>query len=192
MKPRVPGSKTMRVATALTGMTACAAGFLPTAAAQAATTAGRPGNLAKVQTGEGKLVRLKVFQGGITPDGRTIRPGITADPREPYWLNIYFQSSVTKFQVCGYHPGNAYRCTGTISVGDVARSYSYSDVGGNKHSWDLGQITVGWDGGGPGRNDTCNTNGAWHGYWTPGISGYEVATLTAASGYPIGNGVPEC
>lgn len=29
MKPRVPGSKTMRVGTVLTGASTCAAGFLP-------------------------------------------------------------------------------------------------------------------------------------------------------------------
>jgi hypothetical protein len=191
MKPRIPGSKTMRVATALTGMTACAAGFLPTAAAQAATTAGRPGNLAKVLTGEGKLVRLKVFEGGITPGGRTVRPNITADPAQPYWLDIFLKSSVKAFQVCGWHPGNVYRCTPTKDF-NYGTSYTISHIGGNKYSWDLGQITVGWNGGGPGHNDTCNTNGAWHGLWGPGSSGHESALLTSTYYGPIGNGVPEC
>jgi len=187
MKPHLPRSKTMRVATALTGMTACATGFLPTAAAHAASSAGRPGNLAKVQTGEGKLVRLKVFQGG-----RTTRPDITADPTEPYWLNVFFKSSVTTFQVCGYHP-NGYRCTAPKTVPKEESAYSSFHIGGNKYSWDLGQITIGWNGGGPGRNDTCNTNGAWHGYWAAGTSGHESAYLTGpGNDTPIGNGVPEC
>jgi hypothetical protein len=185
MKPHLPRSKTMRVATALTGMTACA-GFLPTAAAHAATAASGPGNLAKVQTGEGKLVRLKVFQGG-----RTTRPDIAADPAQPYWLDIYLKSSVTKFQVCGYHP-NGYACTPQYTVAKQKEAYSELHVGGNKYSWELGQITVGWNGGGAGHNDTCNTTGAWHGGWFSGTSGHESALLTSTNYGPIGNGVPEC
>jgi hypothetical protein len=186
MKPRVPRSKTMRVATALTGMTACATGFLPAAAAHAATSAGRPGNLAKVQTGAGKLVRLEVF-----PGGANTRPDITADPAEPYWLNIAFKASVTNWQVCGWHPAG-YRCTATQTIGKQTSPFSVLHVGGNNYSWDLGQITVYWNGGGPGHNDTCNTNGAWHGVWYPGDSGHESAMLTSTYGGYIGDGVPEC
>jgi hypothetical protein len=190
MKPRAPRSKTMRVATALTGMTACGGAFLPTTAAHAATSAGHPGNLAKAQTGE-KLVRLKVSPVGISPDVRTIRPVITADPTQPYWLNILFAASVTKYQVCGYHP-NGYACTPLHSISKQPVAYSIRHAGGNKYSWDLGQITVGWNGGGPGHHDSCNTTGHWHGSWQPGSSLHESAYLTSTFGGPIGNGVPEC
>jgi hypothetical protein len=194
MKPRAPRGKTMRVATALTGMTACATGFLPAAAAHAATSAGRAGNPAKARTGEGKLVRLKVVPGGITPGGRTIRPDITAAPDEPYWLSIHFKTSVSLTQVCGWHPNNRYACTPWTETyySPDGLTKSLQNVGGNQHSWDLGEIKVYWNGGGLGRWDECNTNGTWEGYWSYAFSGYRIAVMNSKSGGGIGNGVPEC
>lgn len=197
MKPRVPQGKTMRVATAFTGMTACAGVFLPTAAAHATpSSAGRAGNLAKVQTQEGKLVRLKVSQGG-----RTTHPGITggnpAKSSSGYWLDIQFKTSVTTYQVCGLHIHGAYRCTAVTrtSHGTSLSKFAFH-VGGNKHSWILGPISVFWNGGGPGHRDYCNTTGHWHGQWlVPGVSDNGLASARSAvlSGPGlIGNGVPEC
>jgi hypothetical protein len=184
MKPRVPGSKTMRVATVLTGVTTAAAGFLPAAAAHAATTpAGRLGKT----TGEfkgGKLVRLKIDPGAHAagPDNKA--------PGQPYWLDILFKSSVRSYQVCGWHPTGNWRCT----------SWNYkpsdniaSEVGGNKHSWDRGTIDIYWNGGAAGHRDTCNTNGTYNGFPISDYqSGYSAVLLTAANGTGIGDGVPEC
>lgn len=182
MKPRVPGGRTMRVATVLTGVTTAAAGFLPVAAAHAATTpAGRPGKTGELRPG--KLVRLKIDPGpdAAGPD--------TAAPSQPYWLNILFKSSVHSYQVCGWHPTGNWRCTAWTAApsGDYA-----GHVGGNKHSWDRGAIDIYWNGGAAGHRDTCNTNGDYYGYASPGQSGYASATLTAPNGTGIGNGVPTC
>jgi hypothetical protein len=157
MKSRVPRSKTMRVATALTGMTACAAGFLPTAAAQAA------------------------------PDN--------AKPGQPYWLDIAFKGSVKSYQACGSHPGNVYRCTVYTKKpsSDPAGSWTANHVGGNKYSWDTGPITIRWNGGGPGKNDICNTSGAYYGsIKSNGVSHHSSVILFAPNGLGIGNGIPTC
>jgi hypothetical protein len=188
MKPRLPRSKTMRVATALTGMTACAAGFLPAATAQAAAARGQPGNPVRTRPENVKRVRLEVFpgHGPTAPD--------TVAPNQPYWLNIWFNVyDVYSYQVCGWHPGNAYRCTQWSVTGNVFGGIlSAPHVGHNKYSWDRGQITVKWQGGGPGQWDTCNTNGGYYGSVTAGQSGHESVTLWAPGAKGIGNGVPEC
>jgi len=175
----------MRVATAITGVTAAAAGFLPTAAAHAATrpAATTPaGKLAK--TGEfrdGKLVRLKMDTGLASPDNTT--------PGQPYWLDILFKGSVHSYQVCGWHPTNAWRCTGWTTPS----STFVGDVGGNKYSWDRGKVSVRWNGGAAGHWDYCNTNGSYNGYaQSYGQSGHWSVVLTAPGGTGIGDGVARC
>lgn len=182
MKPRVPGGRTMRVATAITGVTAAAAGFLPTAAAHAATTPA--GKLAKAgEVKDGKLVRLKLHhRAGIAPEY-----GLA--PPQPYWLNVLFKSSVRSYQVCGWHPGGNWRCTAW--TGKPSDNFA-SHVGGNKYSWDRGTIDVYWNGGAAGHRDTCNTNGTYYDSWSNGASGHASVVLTAANGTGIGNGVPTC
>jgi hypothetical protein len=181
MKPRMPGGRTMRVATAVTGVTAAAAGFLPAATAQAATTpAGRLGKTAEFK--DGKLVRVKV-----DPGPGTAGPDNTA-PGQPYWLNILFKSSVHSYQVCGWHPTGNWRCTEWTGGTSLVLS-----VGGNKHSWDRGAIDVYWNGGAAGHRDTCNTNGTYNGFVASNArSGYSAVYLTSANGGGIGNGIPEC
>jgi len=186
MKPRLPRSKTMRVATALTGMTACAAGFLPTAAAHAATGSGQPAKTTGPMDEKGKLVRLKVMPG----------PGAagpaTSAPAQPYWLNIYFKESVYTYQVCGWHPTNEWRCTAHDTDSLVSSPNLIKDVGGNKYSWDRGTIDIYWNGGGAGHWDTCNTNGAYNGQAYLGRSGHDSVSLWSSKDGGIGNGAKTC
>jgi hypothetical protein len=186
MKPRVARSKTMRVATALTGMTACAAGFLPTAAAHAAVRGGQlPAKTDGLTPGKGKMVRLGVHAGGLaaSPDNIPVQ--------HSYSLNVVFKPSVTNYQVCGYHrPNHAYRCTTYVTVPKQTTSWTASEVGGNKYSWSPGPITIRWNNGGPGRNDGCNTkNGDYYG-WPAAASVF--VSLYAPGGTGIGDGVPTC
>lgn len=153
----------MRVATALTGMATCAAGFLPTAAQ--AATAGQ---------------------------GLKAAPDATAPP-QPYYLNVWFKTSVETYQVCGWHPGNAYRCTAWKDAQAWNSHFHVAfSVGGNPHSWDRGEIKVAWNGGAAGHWDECNTNGAYYGYVGSGDNPYYSANLTSANGGGIGDGIPEC
>jgi len=189
MNPRLPRSKTMRVATALTGMTACAAGFLPTAAAHAATGAGQPGKTTGSMDKKGKLVRLKVMPG---PGGPGVAGPDTAAPAQPYWLNIYFKESVYSYQVCGWHPTNEWRCTAHDTDSLVSSPNLIRHVGGNKYSWDRGTIDIYWNGGGAGHWDTCNTNGAYNGQAYLGQSGHDSVSLWSSKDGGIGNGAAAC
>jgi hypothetical protein len=185
MKPRMPGGRTMRVATAVTGVTAAAAGFLPTAAAHAATApAGKPAKTAEFKGG--KLVRLKV-----DPGPGTAGPDNTA-PGQPYWLNLVLKSSVHSYQVCGWHPTNTWRCTAWAAPNGFD---SATTVGGNKHSWDRGVIDIYWNGGGAGHWDYCDTNGSYYGsvqLGRSGLDGAESVWLYAPGGGGIGDGVGRC
>lgn len=178
--PGKPGKKAMRVATALTGVAACAAGFLPAAAAQAATPGGQP---AKIKPKNVKWLVQRMADGSAvaTPDNTA--------PTQPYWLDINFKNSVRSFQACGWHPGNVYRCTPWQRP---TASHLGFHVGGNLHSWDRGQITIGWNGGAAGHRDTCNTNGAYYGLILSGQSGFDSVVLTSPNFGGIGDGVPTC
>jgi hypothetical protein len=173
----------MRVATALTGIGTCAAGFLPAAAAHAAAYS-QPGKPATTKSANVKQVRLDMVSGhgAVAPD---------ATPSSSYWLDVWFKNSVTSYQVCGWHPINTWRCTTWDHnfVGEItSKIKSASHIGGNIRSWVRGQIDIRWNGGGPGRNDTCNTNSAFYGNPSPS----HVYILYGPGGVGIGNGVPEC
>jgi hypothetical protein len=166
MRPRVPRTKTMRVATALTGMTACAAAFGPAATAQAATQAHQPATpelkivkLGPVGTAKNGLRVHAIGQaaGQITPDG--------SKPNLDFSLGMTI-GGVSQVRVCGYHPGGVWRCTSEMPLN---KDYSYLiyNIGGNVRSWQRGATDVYWDKGGAGSWDTCNTNGAYN-----GLAGY--------------------
>lgn len=177
----------MRVATALTGMTACAAGFLPTATAQAAVRGVQlPEKAEGLTPAKAKIVRL-----GVTPGRQAMGPDDIVS--SAYWLDIKFKKSVTDYQVCGYHrPNYAYRCTSYASI-LATKSYTLNHIGGNKYSWLPGPITIRWDGGGAGLNDGCNTsNGDWYGSLRLGADSRFSYLLSAPNGTGIGDGVPTC
>jgi hypothetical protein len=179
MKALVPESKTMRVATALTGMTACAAGFLPTAA-QAAPAGRLPG---KVLLATAKGLRPAAPKGAASTSVRM-------------WLDILFRASVNSYQVCGFHVTDVWRCTawkGTTWVSDNKYNEGYH-VGGNIASWIQGDISVRWNGGGPGRWDECEVPFSFIGNGSPGADGYSSTWLYGRYSPPlgIGAGVPKC
>jgi hypothetical protein len=112
-------------------------------------------------------------------------------PNQPYELNIIFKLSVSQYHVCGWHPGNAWRCTTehfTAHRNGSTVNFA-SDVGGNGRSWDRGTLDVYWNSGGPGHRDTCNTNGT--GNWAL-ESANSVWLWNGSFGNGIGNGVPTC
>jgi hypothetical protein len=193
MKPRSPRSKTMRVSTALTGMTACAAVFMPVAAAHAATRSALPGKTEGSTAKGGKMVRVEVLPGTNAGRHQRVAGPDNVTPAQPYYLDLWLKNSVTSFHVCGWHPTNTWRCTPTYDTpGQKPNPFSYQDVGHNAHSWDRGTIDIYWNGGGPGHWDTCNTNGAYNGYLGQSISVHSVVWLSNGTGGGIGNGVPTC
>jgi hypothetical protein len=144
--------KTMRVATVLTGVTACAAAFAPMAAAAPAAGHGKtatppPGKAIRVRVPGVSALRME-------PKG-TVRHDV-----EPYSMSLIVEPSIASFHVCGYHtPNGAWRCTPTYSnlfYHTIPRKYS--KIGGNIRSWNRGTIDVYWNNGGRGSWNTCNTN----------------------------------
>jgi hypothetical protein len=180
MKSLVPKSKTMRVATALTGMTACAAGFVPTAA-QAAPAGGLPG---KVPLPAHNGLRVGV------------RTAAAANSGSRYWLDIIFRASVHSYQVCGYHVNDVRRCTawtGTTWVSDNKYNEGVH-VGGNIASWVWGTVSVRWNGGGAGRWDQCSIPYHETGSLVGGADGYSSRWLygNISPLIGIGAGIPTC
>jgi hypothetical protein len=167
--------KAMRVATTLTGVTACAAAFMPAATAHAATrpeTATRGPDAAhdmRIQQARG----LQVAAAGL---------------HEPYSLWVYVRPSVkTRFQVCGWQHigGGQWSCTASYSLG--THGYEYVYMGSN---WNRGKVNVWWNGHLKGSWDTCNTNaGGFYGSSNP--SGTTVV-LYGNGKRGVGPGTPTC
>jgi hypothetical protein len=193
MKPRVPGSKTMRVATVLTGMTACAAAVAPPVTAHAATQAGHtaPPALKIADLGHAGKGRLRVRVPGQTvhaaaPDGSV--------PNLDFSLGITIGPGVSKFHVCGYHPGGVWRCTKEYTGFNKNSPDWVWQLGGNIRSWQRGQTDVYWNNGGKGSWDTCNTNGAYlgaTGYWSPDLNTFDLSPNYVWLS-DVGPGQPEC
>jgi hypothetical protein len=162
MKPRSPRTKTMRVATALTGMTACAAAFTPAATAQAGTQGHptAPPGFKVVVLGPAGTTGLRAQTSGHTA-GAAVPDGSV--PNLHYSLGVTLHG-ISQFHVCGYHVDNAYRCTPEYTGYNKGLDYLVYRVGGNIRSWQRGQTTVYWNNGGAGNWDTCNTNGDYNGY----------------------------
>jgi hypothetical protein len=193
MKPRLARSKTMRVATALTGMTACATAFGPAVTAQAATKSHHtaPPEFKIVDLGRAGKAGLRVRVPGHTP-GAAIPDSPV--PNLHYSLGMTIGPGVSKFHVCGYHLNGAWRCTNEITGLDKSSIYSAWNIGRNVESWQRGATDVYWNNGGAGNWDTCNTNGAYIG----GTGFYLKTTgVWVSSPYyvwlsPVGPGHPEC
>jgi hypothetical protein len=172
--------KRMRVATTLTGVTACAAAFAPVAAAQAATHAARP---------DAKLVTIPVAEPKAGTIPSYVKYQAVADaaaPDQPFSLGIWVKASVSRFRVCGWHPTNDWRCTGSYTQ-PYPFTAEFTSIGGNITSWDRGLTDVYWNGGAAGHRDTCNTNGDYNGYLLN--SHYVILGFPSD---PIGDGVPTC
>lgn len=181
----------MRVATALTGMTACAAAVAPAVNAQAAAQARHtaPPKLKIVDLGpagkSGLRVRVPGHTPGAVPDNFT--------PSLHYSLGMFIGPGVSKFHVCGWHPGNAWRCTQEVTGLNKADVYGASHIGGNIRSWQRGLTEVYWNNGGPGYWDECNTNGSYLGYlgyFSSHGNFYSTPAYVWLS--PVGPGHPEC
>lgn len=181
MKSLVPKSKTMRVATALTGITACTAGFVPTAA-QAAPAGGLPGK-----------VPLPAHLGL-----RSAAPEAPAGSFARFWIDILFRASVYSYQVCGPHLGNVRRCTAWTATSWVTKSGKKFNegrsVGGNLASWIPGQVSVRWNGGGAGRWDYCNPPASYVGAASYYAIDYPAVWLWGDNNplTGIGAGIPRC
>jgi hypothetical protein len=150
--------KAMRVATILTGATACAAAYMPVGPAHAVVTGGGPAHKPTAAKPEKPKLVMRVPAVGLA--GLHGTP--VAHDVEPYSLSVFAQPTVSKFQACGYHPPNgAWRCTayqGNKCFELPMYFCRYQDVGGNIRSWNRGLIRLYWNGGGPGLRNQCNTN----------------------------------
>ena len=172
--------KAMRVATILTGATACAAAYMPAGPAQAVTGGGLAHKPTATKPEKPRLrMRFPAASLAGRPDVRV------AHDVEPYSLSAVVGPTVGSYQVCGYHPPNgAWRCTPYASNACYGtNSYCrYYDVGGNIRSWNRGLIKVYWNGGGPGHWNQCNTNTS---VFASSATGHRVAVIA-------NNGIPNC
>lgn len=110
-------------------------------------------------------------------------------PDLDYWLMVNVSAQVRTIRVCGWLPDQAWHCTGwyTATVTGV-NGYQFTYVGWPSQ-WRRGRIAVYWNGGGPGKWDQCNTNGAYNGYlWF----GDKNAVALGLGGHDVGPGNPEC
>lgn len=163
--------KTMRVATTLTGVTACAAAFAPAAAAQPAAPTGKSAQSATKTTG----TRVRLDSAAVSAN------------HEPYHLWVYASYDIATLQACGYKTGGHLECTPIEGSGYTIAVSGREEfnMGGD---WNRGRINLWWNGHGPGSWDTCNTNvGGFYGRNTG-----STVVLTGKSYRPIGYGVTKC
>jgi hypothetical protein len=179
-----PVQRTMRVATTLTGVAACAAGFAP-AAAHATTDSAHTAQRQEPEfVNLGKRGHARAHINAFITQARVAETVDGPVPPSRFSMGALF-TGVSKIQFCGWHPTNDWRCTITYTGFDKADSYYFYNIGGNKGSWNRGKVDVYWNGGGAGKWDTCNTNGDYNGFFSSGINGYvSVVLSTVGPGYP--------
>jgi hypothetical protein len=110
-------------------------------------------------------------------------------PDLDYWLMVNVSAQVKTIRACGWLSDQAWHCTSwyTATVTGV-NGYQYTYVGWPSQ-WRRGKIAVYWNGGGPGKQDQCNTNSAYIGYlW----DGDKDAVALGLAGHYAGPGNPEC
>jgi len=166
--------KAMRVATAVTGVTAFAAAFAPMPAGQAASRPKPPA----LGPHAGHGMRVREVRG---------HQAVLAGLHEPYSLSVYMRPSVYAFHVCGWKHvgGGQWTCTGNYA--DPYLSDHWFNVGGN---WNRGKISVRWNAGGRGSWDECKTNSG--GFWGVSNSAETWVGLYGNSARGIGFGTPTC
>jgi hypothetical protein len=173
--------KAMRVATILTGATACAAAYMPAGPAHAVVTGGGLAHKPTAAKPEKPKLIMRVPATGLAGlRGAPVRHDV-----EPYSLSVWAGPTVSRFQACGYHPPNgAWRCTNYQGNACYSTPFScrYGNVGGNIRSWNRGLIRLYWNGGGPGLRNQCNTNIS---VYSSSATGHKVAVIA-------GTGIPNC